>query len=116
MFKTMDEFKARAQFFPGGRIIPQRILKGPRWIKRRITFGTDCWAIPTPKGYLVASDSSTGNGAAVTLNNGDGFLSRNGDAWLTGSPYTPGGNTHWIGNTSGDERQLEQINAHLRGE
>jgi hypothetical protein len=106
-YQTLDEFKAVAEFFPRGRIIPQRIFKGPRKIKSRVTFGSDSWALPTETGYVVIADCWSQTDAPVKIRN-----VRN--AKFYGSPYTPGGETNWIGSFGGNEiQQLVKLNLHF---
>ena len=85
----IDKFKARAEFFKKGSIIPQRILKGERKKKHVVKFGSDCWAMPTPHGYLVAVDCMNGD-SVVRISRMPPKLD------LVGSPY--GGTTNWFGN------------------
>lgn len=85
----IETFKARAEFFKKGSIIPQRILKGGRKKKHVVKFGSDCWAIPTPLGYLVAVDYTNGGSVVIVSQ-----VTKN--LHLFGSPY--GGSTHWYGN------------------
>lgn len=86
----LQQFKDRAEFIKSGSIIPQRILRGESKKKHKVVAGCDVWAIPTPKGYLIAADCRGGSVLKIK----DGIKNLN----LIGSPYTPGGLTHWIGN------------------
>ena len=52
-YSSLDEFKKRAEFFPAGKIIPQRILKGIRQIKHLCKFTYDSYAVRTKNGYIV---------------------------------------------------------------
>lgn len=114
MFNTIDDFKRAAEFFPAGRIIPQRILKGPRKLKQYFKFAVDCWAIPTPRGYVIAADSRKA-GCAIrycapadhwTLN---GKLKR--EINMFGSPYFKNGATNWTGNCGRtDEQWIDDLN------
>lgn len=112
-FKTLDQFKAAAQFFPAGRIIPQRILKGPRKVKHWVRFGSDSWALPTPKGYLIAFDTTSR--PPVPKINRSPFT----NVTFTGSPY--GGTTYWLSNSiraghvKTDAEWVADINAYLEG-
>lgn len=86
----LRELKSRVEFYPAGRIVPQRVLKGPRKQKHRVVFGSNSWLVPTVGGYVVLVDCGI-NGAALRLHPN----LRN--ACLQGSPYSVG-DTHWIGN------------------
>ena len=102
--KSIEEFKAKAEFFKAGSIIPQRVLKGPRKVKHLIKFGSDSWVMPSYGGYIVAFDCKD-TGSAIKIN----WQLKN--ANLYGSPY---GNweTFWCGNTkTSDEKWIENINA-----
>ncbi len=102
----IEKFKARAEFFKKGSIIPQRILKGDRRKKHVVKFGSDCWAIPTPLGYLVAVDCTNG-GSVVRVSKVPKNLH------LVGSPY--GGSTFWHGNhLLTDKEWSEQLEAQYR--
>ena len=87
----LRELKSRVEFYPAGRIVPQRVLKGPRKQKHRVVFGSDSWLVPTVGGYVVLVDCGV-NGATLS------FRSNLRNACLEGAPYSVGG-THWIGNT-----------------
>lgn len=128
MFKTIDDFKRAAEFFPAGRIIPQRILKGPRKYKHRITFGSDSWAVNTPGGYVIAINTGeTGSGIRIKPGLPEPSVyvpwkkklrrkARPKGINLYGSPYTKGGGTHWVGNTGrAEEKWLEAINRVMAG-
>jgi hypothetical protein len=110
MFETIHEFKAAAEFFPAGRIVPQRIIKGPRKFKSGVIFGADSWALPTRKGYLIACD----------MRNSDHCVSikKAHDCKFTGSPYFPPGSyTSWVssGHFGSDDAWIENLNACLVG-
>lgn len=87
----LRELKSRVEFYPAGRIVPQRVLKGPRKQKHRVVFGSNSWLVPTVGGYVVLVDCGA-DGAALR------FHSNLRNAYLQGSSYSVGG-THWIGNT-----------------
>lgn len=53
----IDEFKARATFYPKGRIVPQRIAKGHRKTKHLVTFGSDTWFMYSPQGWILFCDT-----------------------------------------------------------
>lgn len=108
-FTSMQEFKDSAEFFPKGRIPPQRIFKGPRRWKYLIKFGGDAWAISTKNGYVVAVDSE-GGGCAMRID-APKRGRKTGKISIQGSPYTPGGSTMFVGNQDGEEKQLSAINA-----
>lgn len=86
----LRELKSRVEFYPAGRIVPQRVLKGPRKQKHRAVFGSNSWLVPTVGGYVVLVDCGV-NGVALRLH------SNLRNVHLQGSPYSVGG-THWIGN------------------
>lgn len=104
-FASLDEFKARAEFFPMGKIIPQRIVCGPRKYKHNIVFGSDTWAMYTQKGYvmvLAGADRHRSVIEILRITNGT-FFSRN-------------GGTRWIGPIGGEDKQLESLNRFIGGE
>lgn len=105
MFESIEQFKAAAEFFPKGRIIPQRILKGPRRIKHLWTFGSDSWALPTDAGYVVVAESSRGGCLIRVMDS----LMRVGDCAMQGSPYTSG-ITRFIGDEGSEGSQLKLVN------
>lgn len=78
LFKDFEEFKARAEFFPKGRIVPQRVMKLVRRGKHRspknchlVKFGADVWMVrildrqvligAPESGYLVEISHLKGN-------------------------------------------------------
>lgn len=87
----LESLESRVEFFKKGKIIPQRILKGPREEKHRFTFGSDTYVVPTKSGYLCIVYCGE-QGCSIRISSG-----RN-DLELFGSPYTPSGGTIWIGN------------------
>ncbi len=121
MFASIQDFKDRAEFFPAGKIIPQRILKGPRKIKCCFLFGSDSWALPTPHGYVVACNAEKG-GSAIRIRRTKAKTFRH--FWggrnqhqvnLHGSPYRhfkeKGNGTLWLGNCGTTEDEwLESLN------
>lgn len=88
--QRLDSLKARVEFYRKGSIVPQRVLNSDRRKKHLVTFGSNCWLVPTKSGYLVLVDCGE-NGSALRL----GRNLRN--AHLQGSPYSSGG-TLWLGN------------------
>lgn len=103
MFKTIDDFKSAAEFFPAGRIIPQRILKGPRKYKSRVKFECDCWAITTHRGYFIAADARS-TGFIFSINHVK-------NAKFRGSPYFTNGETRWCWNKDiTDDAWIRHIN------
>lgn len=94
-FATIEQFKEAAEFFPAGRIVPQRILKGPRRYKHKVKFGSDSWALPTPRGYLVAQDAGR---CALYIGMGNRFqiYGKSYKLTLDGSPYVPNGGTNFV--------------------
>ena len=104
-FNSLEEFKAAAEFFPQGRIIPQRILKGPRYAKSQVTFTANTWVMPTPKGYVCACDVDAmfvpADRLASVRSTASTPQSRRlskGKIAFKGSPYTQGGITSWVSN------------------
>lgn len=98
---TINDFKARAEFFPAGRIIPQRILKGPRKIKCRVRFGGNSWALPTECGYVIACDAGE-SGSAISIH-------RVSNCALFAAPYTPRGGVFWVGNARQTDQQWGEL-------
>lgn len=104
-FSSIEEVKAACEFFPKGRIVPQRILHvDKRKYSSRKKFGSDAWAMPTPKGYLVLCNTGK-YGAAIRVRNMKKVL-------LRGSIYTRGGESTYIcnGTLDTDEKWLESFN------
>lgn len=104
-FNSISEVKAACEFFPKGRIIPQRILHvSKRAYRGRKFFGADSWAIPTPAGYLILCDTAKGE-SAIRIRGMKNCA-------LSGSPYVSGGGTRWIGNYElSDAKWLESFEA-----
>jgi len=103
LYSSLEEFKKRAEFFPAGKIIPQRILKGPRRIKHLCNFSYDSYAVRTNGGYIVlcindgsSKISKTSSAAILNYPIGSRCFGKNRILRLYGSPYTPGGVTHWL--------------------
>ena len=103
LYSSLEEFKKRAEFFPAGKIIPQRILKGPRRIKHLCNFSYDSYAVRTNAGYIVlcindgpSKISKTSSAANLNYPIGGRCFGKNRILRLYGSPYTPGGVTHWL--------------------
>lgn len=104
-FNSIEEVKAACEFFPKGRIIPQRILHvDKRKYSSRKKFGSNTWAMPTPKGYLLLSDTGK-TGYAVLVKNMK-------NVHLVGSIYTDGGESTYICNATleTDEEWLKSFN------
>ena len=104
-FSSLEEFKKQAEFFPAGKIIPQRILKGPRRIKHLCNFSYDSYAVRTNGGYIVlcvndgpskASKLNRSTAAGLNYPIGGRLFGKNRVVVFYGSPYTPGGVTHWL--------------------
>lgn len=110
MFKTIDQFKQAAQFFPNGRIIPQRIFKADRKIKHKITFAGNSWALPTPNGYVVAVDVKSSCPSSVMQKMDELNIKPLGGIYA--------GPTHWICNIEDreltDQEWLDRINEHIK--
>lgn len=84
--KSIEDFQRRAEFFPAGRIVPQRILKGRRKCKSRVKFGGSCYALPTPLGYFLLTYPGAEHALVVRNYRGPEIV---------GSPYVRNGNTTW---------------------
>lgn len=103
-FSSMEDFMSRSEFFPKGRIIPQRILKGPRKLKHMFKFLYDSHALRTEAGYIILIDNSSEcyeNRCTLssTLNNGlpkHKRVGKNTVVVMKGSAYTPGGQSLWL--------------------
>jgi hypothetical protein len=98
-FESLKEFKSAAEFFPSGRIIPQRILKSNRKHKSKIVFGSDSWFIPTPAGYIGACDTQLESDYLV-------LIKFRFDGVIVGSPYVAGGGTTILGSYNKTQEQL----------
>lgn len=108
-FASLDEFKARAEFFQMGKIIPQRIVCGPRKYKHNIVFGSDTWAMYTPKGYVMVLAGGDRHHSAIKLLRPD---------QIKGKVvfFVRHGASYWNGPIEGDQVQLEKLNIFIRGE
>lgn len=84
-FTSVQEFKDRAQFFPKGRIVPQRILKAPRRVKDKVVFGSNTWALPYSHGYILVCEYIEG-GFFVRVGNVN--WSRSAKIRIVGAPYS----------------------------
>jgi hypothetical protein len=105
-FESIDDLKEVAEFFPRGKIIPRRIMKGPRRYSSKIRFDSDCWVLNTPKGHVCASNNSQGYMIHIK-----GIK----NAEIVGSPYTTSGASDWIGNgVLSDSEWMVQLNAKLK--
>lgn len=103
----IDEIKARAQFFKRGHIIPRRILRcSQRRYQHLLRFGSDVWALPMPKGYMLLADM-TDEKHSVALSLGRGFP-KNPTKILVGSPYHKNGGTQWVGNYRMSDEAFEK--------
>lgn len=69
---SIQEFKARATFYPKGRIIPNSVIRttalnGKRHPKRHLVkFGSDSWVLHVAGGHLVACDTRN-EGSAIRI-------------------------------------------------
>ena len=60
-FESIEEIKAKGEFFPKGRIVPRRICSvRPSKNQHKLTFNSDQWAFPTRSGYLVFLEGHDG--------------------------------------------------------
>jgi len=108
MFSSIQDFKDRAEFFPAGKIIPQRILKGPRKFKSNIRFDCRSWAMRTDFGYVIAAELASSQHGDCVIS-----IKHTKNAHLKGSPYYPksdGKGTIWIGDGRGVDEQLRLLN------
>ena len=96
----LRELKSRVEFYPAGRIVPQRVLKGPRKQKHRVVFDSNSWLVPTVGGYVVLVDCGA-NGAALRVR------SSLCNVCLEGSPYSNGA-TRWVGNAGLSEQEYAE--------
>lgn len=103
----IEKIKARAQFFQRGHIIPTRILRcSKRRYQHLIRFGSDVWALPMPKGYMLLSDMAVdANTSAIRIERG---LPKSIQWVLEGSPYHKDGRTVWVGNHRLTETEFEE--------
>lgn len=54
MFRSLDEFKAKAEFFKAGSVVPKRIMRLDTYKRHgRMTFGNDTWAFSSERGYIL---------------------------------------------------------------
>lgn len=100
MFASIEDVKSKGEFFKMGSIVPRRILAfSEQKYQRVLCFGADCWAIPTRRGYLVASDSQCAEKtSALHVKNVKGVFKKKKNWDIAGSVYTPGGGTQIQGN------------------
>lgn len=90
VLQEFDSLLSRTRFYRQGAIIPQKVLRGPKRKKQhQLTFGSDSWVLPTKTGYLVVCATGV-NTSAIRLR---GLPA----GTYIGSPYHPGGETHWQG-------------------
>lgn len=121
MYQTLDQFKAACKFFPKGRIVPQHVLKGAKKLKHKVTFGSDCWLLYTPKGHFFFADTKSGGTDSCFIR-----IMITEKAHLTWHPYIPNVNTRWVINRGRatlnhdykpgypDEEMIEIINRNLK--
>lgn len=99
-FSSMEDFMNRSEFFPKGKIIPQRILKGPRKLKHLIKFSYDSHVLRTESGYIILIDNSSDpHESQQTFDSGLPKHKRVGKdtvVVMKGSAYTPGGQSLWL--------------------
>ncbi|NHC63200.1 hypothetical protein [Paenalcaligenes suwonensis] len=100
-FTSLEDFKAKAEFYPKGRIIPQRILKTtskPKGtahkLRHRIKFGSNFYLIRFHNRNLLFSFDD----CVIAIEIGVGVK----DAYIYGNPYGEGG-SHWIGVNGWDD-------------
>lgn len=99
-FSSIEDFMNRSEFFPKGKIIPQRILKGPRKLKHLIKFSYDSHVLRTESGYIILIDnSSKHHESQQTFGSGLPKHKRVGKdtvVVMKGSAYTPDGQSLWL--------------------
>lgn len=108
-FESLEEFKARAEFFQMGRIIPQRIVCGPRKYKHNVVFGSDTWAMYTPRGYVMVLAGGDRHYSAIKFLRTDQMK---GEVLF----FVRNGVSYWIGPIGGEDKQLESLNRFIGGE
>jgi hypothetical protein len=88
-FKNIEDIKSRGEFIKKGKIFPSRILKcSKRKMQHCVKSGSNQWAFPTKKGYLIFIEINASEfSSTVYINN---VCNVN----IDGSPYSKGG-THW---------------------
>lgn len=104
-FNSIQQIKQQGEHIAAGSIIPRRIVKaGRRKHQHCLVAGSNQWAFPTKRGYLVFVENNDGTFKSVLevrrVVSGLQFL---------GAPYTSGGNTHWQGNCGWDEAELLEV-------
>jgi hypothetical protein len=115
--ETLARLKESAEFFPAGRIIPQRIMKGQRKFKRLVIFDADTWVLNSNGGYVCMADTRNGDCAMRILNDRakSGNVSfttkskyrprKSEKMVLRGSPYHVNGSTCFCGNSGITDEQ-----------
>lgn len=95
-FDSISQIKECAEFIRKGKTIPVRILKAEnKDMQVYIKTGSNHYAIPTKRGYLVfVSNQDSCFDSVLRFNKINGKYE--------GSPYSTGG-THWEGNSDLDE-------------
>lgn len=125
-FKSIEEIKAKGEFIKKGKIYPSRIIKcSKRKFQHRAKSGSNQWAFPTKRGYLIFVESNDGQfDSAIKIKTTPRYNAKNG--WFhsepnkrakspvelswQGSPYSEGG-TLWKGNHKlGKAESLEKFN------
>jgi len=103
---SLEQLKARAQFFKRGAIIPRKVLAvKQRKLQHRLRFGSDSWVLPGKEGYVVFLHSTPVTSAVII---GSGVLD------VQGSRYHETGMTYFIGDSgSSPEEHLERIQERL---
>lgn len=82
MFKDVWQIKMVGERFPPGRIVPQRVLKGPRKQKHLVVFGAECWAFRTRDRVILTADLRNDGAYAIRIKNGVK------NATFQGAPYS----------------------------
>ena len=99
-FKSIEQIKLKAEHIKKGQIIPTRILRSKkRKDQFKVKSGANSYAIPTTKGYLIFVENNDDDFECVIRIN-----TPNGE--FIGSPYTPNGDTTWVGNNNISDKEL----------
>lgn len=117
-FKSVEEFKAAATFFPAGKIVPQWLLKAPRKAKKRIKFHADVWCIRTRTNHFLLGEQSL----RIKKSHSIFYIDYLKNVTLTLNPYLKGGVTRFHMNAfaedgtrvNNDAELLEVINKEMQ--
>lgn len=77
----LQAIKDRAKFYKAGAIIPFRVMAArPRKFQHLVTFGSDSWVLPGPRGYIVFFHNDS-KGCALRIKDGMKSASVIGSIW-----------------------------------